>query len=98
MLLPTAVGPMVFHHYHPFDVPPVLAGYLGMVLLGAAFIAAELFVSSLTENQVVSAMVTYGIIVLFWFLTWNERPPPTTSCAGSSASRCSTGSSTSRAA
>ena len=73
MLLPTAVGPMVFHHYHPFDVPPVLAGYLGMVLLGAAFIAAGLFVSSLTENQVVSAMVTYGIIVLFWFLTWNEE-------------------------
>jgi len=73
MLLPTVVGPMVFHHYHPFDVPPVLAGYLGMVLLGAAFIAAGLFVSSLTENQVVSAMVTYGIIVLFWFLTWNEE-------------------------
>ena len=53
--------------------PPVLAGYLGMVLLGAAFIACGLFVSSLTENQVVSAMVTYGIIVLFWFLTWNEE-------------------------
>ncbi|MBX3026652.1 ABC transporter permease subunit [bacterium] len=73
MLLPTAAGPVVFHHYHAFDVPPVLAGYLGMVLLGAAFIACGLFVSSLTENQVVSAMVTYGIIVLFWFITWNEE-------------------------
>ena len=73
MLLPTAAGPIVFHQYHAFDVPPVLAGYLGMVLLGAAFIAAGLFVSSLTENQVVSAMVTYGIIVLFWFITWNEE-------------------------
>ena len=73
MLIPTAAGPIVFHWYHPFDVPPVLAGYLGMVLLGSAFIACGLFVSSLTENQVVSAMVTYGIIVLFWFLTWNEE-------------------------
>jgi gliding motility-associated transport system permease protein len=73
MLIPTAAGPIVFHHYHPFDVPPVLAGYLGMGLLGAAFIACGLFVSSLTENQVVSAMVTYGIIVLFWFITWNEE-------------------------
>lgn len=73
MLLPTAAGPIVFHHFNAFDVPPVLAGYLGMVLLGAAFIACGLFVSSLTENQVVSAMVTYGIIVLFWFLTWNEE-------------------------
>lgn len=73
MLIPTAAGPIIFHWYHPFDVPPVLAGYLGMVLLGSAFIACGLFVSSLTENQVVSAMVTYGLIVLFWFLTWNEE-------------------------
>jgi ABC-2 type transport system permease protein len=73
MLAPTAAGPIVFHWFHAFDVPPVLAGYLGMVLLGSAFIACGLFVSSLTENQVVSAMVTYGIIVLFWFLTWNEE-------------------------
>jgi len=29
--------------------------------------------SSLTENQVVSAMGTYGILVMFWFLTWNEE-------------------------
>jgi ABC-2 type transport system permease protein len=72
MLAPTALGPIAFHHYHPFDVAPVLAGYLGMVLIGSAFIACGLFVSSLTENQVVSAMVTYGILVLFWFLTWNE--------------------------
>jgi ABC-2 type transport system permease protein len=73
MLAATALGPLAFHHYQPFDVPPVLAGYLGILLLGAAFIACGLFVSSLTENQVVSAMVTYGILVLFWFLTWNEE-------------------------
>ncbi len=73
MLVPSAVGPIVFYQFHPFDVPPVLAGYFGLVLLGAAFIACGLFISSLTENQVVSAMVTYGLIVLFWFLTWNEE-------------------------
>jgi ABC-2 type transport system permease protein len=73
MLAGTALGPLVFHRYHDFAVAPVLAGYLGMLLLGTAFIACGLFVSSLTENQVVSAMVTYGILVLFWFLTWNEE-------------------------
>ena len=73
MLVPTALGPIIFHGYHAFAVPPVLAGYFGMLLLGSAFIACGLFVSSLTENQVVSAMVTYGILVLFWFITWNEE-------------------------
>ncbi len=73
MLLPTVIGPAAFYYYHHFDFAPLLAGYLGMLLLGMAFIACGMFVSSLTENQVVSAMVTYGILVLFWFLTWNEE-------------------------
>jgi len=73
MLAATAAGPLILHAYEPFHVPPVLAGYLGMLLLGTAFIACGLFISSLTENQVVSAMVTYGVLVLFWFLTWNEE-------------------------
>lgn len=72
MLVPTALGPLLFHHYYAFDIAPVLAGYLGMLLIGSAFIACGLFVSSLTENQVVSAMVSYGILFLFWFMTWNE--------------------------
>src|SRR5690554_4035633 len=29
MLLPTAVGPAIFHRFHEFAVAPVLAGYLG---------------------------------------------------------------------
>jgi ABC-2 type transport system permease protein len=58
---------------YQFDVGPLLAAYLGIFLLGTAFIACGLFVSSLTENQVVSAMATYGILVFFWFMTWNEE-------------------------
>ena len=35
-------------------------------------ITCGLFISSLTENQAVSAMGTMGIFIFFWFLTWNE--------------------------
>jgi ABC-2 type transport system permease protein len=73
MLLPTAINPVIFYRFYQFDAGPLLAAYLGMVLLGTAFIACGLFISSLTENQVVSAMVTYGILVFFWFVTWNEE-------------------------
>lgn len=73
MLLPTAINPVVFYQFYQFDVGPLLAAYLGIFLLGTAFIACGLFISSLTENQVVSAMVTYGILVFFWFVTWNEE-------------------------
>ena len=41
----------------------VVSNVLALFLLGAAFIAVTLFISSLTENQVVAAVL--GIIALF---------------------------------
>jgi len=73
MLVPTLLNPAIFYHFYQFDIGPLAAAYLGIFLLGTAFIACGIFVSSLTENQVVSAMVTYGILVFFWFVSWNEE-------------------------
>lgn len=72
MLVPTVIAPLVFYFFYTFDLGPFLCGYLGVILLGTAFLACGMFVSSLTENQVVAAMGTYGIIITFWYLTWNE--------------------------
>jgi ABC-2 type transport system permease protein len=72
MLASTLIGPAVLYVLHPFAVPPVLAGYVGLVLLGVAFIACGLAASTLTENQVVAAMLSYGVLLFAWFATWNE--------------------------
>ena len=72
MLASTLVGPAALWALHPFALPPVIAGYVGMLLLGAALIACGLAASAVTENQVVSAMLTYGVLVFLWFVTWNE--------------------------
>lgn len=40
----------------------VLGNYLGLVLLGAALIAVGLFISSITENQLVAAIVSYAVM------------------------------------
>jgi len=52
------------------EVVPFLNGYLGLFLMGAAFIAVGIFFSSLTENQMVSAILTFGALLLFWVLSW----------------------------
>jgi len=52
------------------ELAQFLNGYLGLFLMGAAFIAVGLFFSSLTENQIVSAMLTFGALLLFWILNW----------------------------
>ncbi len=52
------------------EIAPWLDGYLGLFLLGAAFIAVGIFFSSLTENQIVAATLTFGVLLLFWILNW----------------------------
>jgi ABC-2 type transport system permease protein len=68
MILPTGVFFGMLMYYGDPEVPPVLAGYLGLVLLGAAQIALGLFVSAMSENQIVSAFVSFGAISIFWFV------------------------------
>jgi ABC-2 type transport system permease protein len=54
------------------EIVPVFGGYLGIFLLGSALIASGIFISSLTENQIIAGFVTLGFFVFLWFLTWNE--------------------------
>jgi len=48
----------------------VFAGYLGLVLLGASFLALGAFVSTLTENQIISAALSFGALLVFWVVGW----------------------------
>jgi len=72
LLAATLLYPLFIQSISPFPWSPVVAGYIGLFLLSLSFIACGVFVSSLTENQVVAAIGTLGILVFFWMLTWNE--------------------------
>ena len=72
LLVGSAIGPAVLWILHPYPIPPLLAGYLGLLLLGVAFVACGLAASCVSENQVVSAMLTYGVLVFLWFVSSNE--------------------------
>lgn len=43
------------------DDGPIVGGYLGAILMGGAYIAIGLFVSSLTENQIVAFIIAISI-------------------------------------
>ncbi len=73
MLAGTAIHPLLLLPAGaPVAAGPLVAGYLGLFLVGAAFLACGTFVSSLTDSQVLAAAATYTLLVLFWALTWNE--------------------------
>jgi ABC-2 type transport system permease protein len=50
------------------DWKPILSGYLGIFLYGAAFLALGLFISTLTENQIVAVILTFGVALAFWLI------------------------------
>jgi ABC-2 type transport system permease protein len=67
----TALYPGIVMYFARLEWGPVLTGYLGLLLMGAAFIAVGVFASSLTENQIVAAIVTFGVLLIFWILGWS---------------------------
>jgi ABC-2 type transport system permease protein len=73
ILFLTLYMPLMFWAYGEIDWGPIFTGYLGMVLLIGAFVAFGLFASSLTENQIVAAVLTFGILLFFWLLGWASQ-------------------------
>ena len=47
----------------------IFGNIVGLVLLGAAFISIGIFVSSLTENQIVSAVLSFAIMVILYLFS-----------------------------
>ena len=60
--------PFMLHFYGDVEWTTVALGMFGYFLIGAALIAVGFFISSLTENQIVSAVVTAVLIFASFFL------------------------------
>ncbi len=69
--LPTAVYAVVLRGFSPltapFDLGPMLGGYLGAILVGAMYLSIGLFCSSLTSNQIVSAITSFALVSVAFF-------------------------------
>jgi ABC-2 type transport system permease protein len=75
MLLPTA-GYIFYVFLHSDPAPPlrvVFAGYLGVLLFGGSLLALGSFLSSLTENQIIAAALTFGAFLLLWAIDFGSR-------------------------
>jgi ABC-2 type transport system permease protein len=50
------------------DWGPILTGYLGLILLTSAMMAIGTLASAVTENQIVAAVLSFGILLLLWLI------------------------------
>jgi ABC-2 type transport system permease protein len=72
MLVGTVLHPLFLARLHPIAPGPLVAGYVGLWLLAAAFVACGLALSALTDSQLIAGAATYGVLLFFWVITWNE--------------------------
>ncbi len=64
----TLIYPLILMYFGSFELLVTLGNYLGILLLVSMVIAIGLYVSTFTDNQVVSAIVSYGIILILWLV------------------------------
>jgi len=60
---------VLFIFGHP-DIGPILTGFLGLFLLGGAFLAVGMFCSSVTESQIVAAVLGFVFWLVFWIINF----------------------------
>lgn len=75
MLLPTGLYVLfVWLHTDPrAPLRMILAGYLGVLLFGGCLLALGSFISSLTENQIIAAALTFGAFLFLWAIDFGSR-------------------------
>jgi ABC-2 type transport system permease protein len=70
MVLLTLLYPLLLWKYASPEPGPLFTGYLGLLLIGAAYIAMGLFFSSLSDSQLVAGVSTFGCGLLFLIVAW----------------------------
>jgi ABC-2 type transport system permease protein len=73
MLALTLLYPGIVLYFARVEWGPLLTGYLGLFLMGATFLAVGIFASSVTENQIVAAITTFGTLLLLWVVGWSAE-------------------------
>lgn len=57
----------------PPAIVPLLVSYLGLLLFSLSVLALGSFISTLTENQIVAAIMTFVLVLVLWFMNFFAR-------------------------
>ena len=68
MVALTLYYPLILMTFGNPDMGVLAASYIGVILIGASFLSLGLLASSLSQNQVVAAMISFGLILSLWLI------------------------------
>jgi len=67
MLIPLLLYPILLGMFGPLDVRLLLCNFLGLFLLGSAYLAVGLFFSACTRHQIVAVLLSFALLALITF-------------------------------
>jgi ABC-2 type transport system permease protein len=73
MLAGTLAYPAILLYFTRVEWGPLATAYLGLMMMGAMLLGIGIFASSLTENQIVAALIAFGISLMFWIVSWSAE-------------------------
>lgn len=71
-MLVSLIYPFIMFRYGEPALSEVIGSYVGFILLWGAFISVGVFVSSLTESQMIAGVFTFAALLLIYFMSWFE--------------------------
>lgn len=73
LLAASLLHPLIMRALGPIEPGAVAAGFLGLLLLAAAFLALCNFISTLTDQPMVAAVLSLSALLLLWLLPLGAR-------------------------
>ena len=70
MLVVTMLYVAILFVYGNPEWRPLVAAYLGLLLMGGAFLSIGLLISSMTNNQIVAGIITFIVFLMLWIVGW----------------------------
>jgi ABC-2 type transport system permease protein len=70
--LPTTAYVVLLSRYSEIDLGPVLSGYLGTLGVGMMLLAIGLFFSAITKNQIIAALLGFGVNMTLFLVGLSE--------------------------
>lgn len=71
MIVPTILYGVILSRFATgVDIYPMITQYAGVFLIGLSFLSLGVFASSLTENQIIAAVLSFTFVLILWLLSW----------------------------
>lgn len=68
MLGLTLLFPFLASRFGTLDTGVLLSGYLGLILISSCFLSFGLLMSSMSKNQIVAALTSFGFFITLWVI------------------------------